>query len=275
MSITCQAGSHGFNAITRTCDPMDDHNHGTHVAGTIGAAGNNAAGVTGVNWIASVMGLKFLNAAGSGTVADAIDSIDFAMQVKSIFAASGSANVRVLSNSWGGGEFSQALLDQIMAAGEDEMLFVAAAGNNGLPNDILPTYPASYAAPSVVAVAATTNTDARAFFSNYGKNTVHLGAPGADILSTLRGGAYGYLSGTSMAAPHVSGAAVLALSHCSLNTSSLKTVLVDVVDPGALHGHDHDFGRPFECSQGDPVVLRAARHAVDPDCGRWRFSRCG
>jgi subtilase family serine protease len=210
---------------------MDDHNHGTHVAGTIGAVGNNAAGVVGVNWLTSLMGLKFLDSSGSGTTADAIDAIDFAMQVKQIFAASGGANIRILSNSWGGGDFSQALLDAINEAADDDMLFVAAAGNNGLPNDWIPMYPASYAAANIIAVAATTNTDARAFFSNYGAKTVHLGAPGADILSTLRGGTYGFQSGTSMATPHVSGAAALTLAHCVLNTASLKTALLDAVDP--------------------------------------------
>ena len=230
VQITCQAGTHGFNAITRTCDPMDDHNHGTHVAGTIGAAGNNANGVAGVNWVTSMMGLKFLGADGSGTTADAIDLIDFARQVKQIFAASGGANIRVLNNSWGGGDFTQALLDQINGAAADEMLFVAAAGNNGFPNDVFPAYPANYAAPNVISVAATTNTDARAFFSNYGAKTVHLGAPGFDILSTQRNGAYGFSSGTSMAAPHVSGAAGLALSHCALDTVTLKAALVETVD---------------------------------------------
>ena len=230
VPITCQAGTHGFNAITRTCDPMDDHNHGTHVAGTIGAAGNNAAGVVGVNWVTSMMGLKFLDSSGSGTTADAIDLIDFARQVKQIFAASGGANIRVLNNSWGGGDFTQALLDQINGAAADDMLFVAAAGNNGLPNDVFPAYPASYAAPNIVAVAGTTNTDAKSPFSNYGVKTVHLGAPGSDILSTIRNGAYGFASGTSMATPHVSGAAALTLSHCALDTATLKSALVDTVD---------------------------------------------
>ena len=210
---------------------MDDHNHGTHVAGTIGAVGNNAAGVAGVNWITSMMGLKFLDSGGSGTIADAIDAIDFALQVKQIFAAFRRREHPVLSNSWGGGDFSQALLDEINAADDADMLFVAAAGNNGLPNDLVPLYPASYTAPNVIAVAATTNTDTRASFSNYGAKTVHLGAPGVNILSTIRGGGYGFPSGTSMAAPHVSGAAALALSHCTLNTADLKTVLVDSVDP--------------------------------------------
>jgi subtilisin family serine protease len=134
VPVSCPAGSHGFNALTMSCDPMDDHNHGTHVAGIIGAAGNNGLGVAGVSWTTRLMGLKFLNAGGSGTVA----------------ALTGSADVRVLSNSWGGGPFSQALLDEIDQANENDMLFVAAAGNNGWSNDILPTYPASYDAPNVI-----------------------------------------------------------------------------------------------------------------------------
>src|SRR6185436_12619632 len=172
VPITCPAGSHGFNAIAMSCDPMDDHNHGTHVSGTIGASGQNGVGVVGVNWIAQLMGIKFLDAGGSGTLADAINAIDFAIQAKRAFAAGGGANIRVLSNSWGGGDFSQALLDEIRAADAEDMLFVAAAGNNGFSNDLLPTYPASYDSPNVIAVAATTNTDARAFFSNYGAASV-------------------------------------------------------------------------------------------------------
>jgi subtilisin family serine protease len=230
VAITCEAGTHGFNAINKSCDPMDDHNHGTHVSGTIGAIGNNAVGVTGVNWVASLMGLKFLSAGGSGTIADAVDALDFAIQVKAIFAGSGGANIRILSNSWGGGGFSQALLDQIKDANDQDMLFVAAAGNSGISNDFIASYPASYASPNVVAVLATTNLDARAGFSNYGVKSVHLGAPGANIVSTIRNGGYAYASGTSMATPHVSGAGALVLSHCTLNTSDLKDTLVQSVD---------------------------------------------
>src|SRR5687768_2852334 len=111
LVITCAAGSHGFNAITNTCNPFDDHSHGTHVAGTIGAVGNNAVGVTGVNWTASMMGLKFLDANGGGTLADAIKVIEFAIQAKVALGAD--ANIRILSNSWSGGGFSQALRNQI------------------------------------------------------------------------------------------------------------------------------------------------------------------
>src|SRR3989441_738236 len=231
QSITCPAGSHGFNAITNVCDPLDDNNHGSHVSGTIGAVGNNGTGVVGVNWTASIMGSKFINASGSGTTANAINALEFAVQTKAAFAATGGANVRVLSNSWGGGAFSQALLDEINRANANDMLFVAAAGNSGTPNDLFPEYPASYNAPNVVAVAATDNTDSLAFFSNYGPSSVHLGAPGIDVLSTTVGSNYAYLSGTSMATPHVSGAALLVLSKCALNTASLKTLLLNNVDP--------------------------------------------
>ena len=229
QTINCAAGTHGFNAITNTCDPMDDNNHGTHVSGTIGAVGNNASGVVGVNWTASIMGAKFLNKSGSGSTAGAINAIEFAIQAKTTFG--GGANVRVLSNSWGGGGFSQALLDQINKANANGMLFVAAAGNSGTNNDTTPFYPATYDAPNVVAVAATDNTDARASFSNYGATTVDLGAPGVDVLSTIIGNSYAYFSGTSMATPHVSGAAALVLSKCALTTSSLRDTILSNVDP--------------------------------------------
>lgn len=229
VNISCPAGSHGFDAITNSCDPMDDNGHGTHVSGTIGAA-SNSVGVVGVNWNASLMGMKFLNAAGSGTVADAVKAIEFAIQVKNIFGLSG-GNVRVLSNSWGGGAFSQALSDAIAKAYANDMLFVAAAGNAWSNNDMTASYPSNY--PNVVAVAATDNNDMLPFWSNYGANTVALGAPGVNIYSTWRG-QYLYLSGTSMAAPHVSGVAALVLSApaCgSLGVAGLRDVLLNNTVP--------------------------------------------
>lgn len=232
-TITCPAGSHGFNAVRETCDPMDDNNHGTHVSGTIGAV-SNGIGVVGVNWTASIMGIKFLGASGSGYTSDAVDGIEFAIQAKqNPFLG---ANVRVLSNSWGGGGYSATLLAAITKANANGMLFVAAAGNDGRNNDTTPSYPASYNAPNVIAVAASDSNDALASWSNYG-TTVHLAAPGVGILSTIRNGKYASWGGTSMATPHVSGAAALVLSACSsLTTPDLKkALLVNTTDhPGTL-----------------------------------------
>jgi subtilisin family serine protease len=227
QTITCAAGTHGFNAIARTCDPYDDHGHGTHVSGTIGAVGDNNSGVVGVNWTASIMASKFLDANGLGTVADAIDAIEFVIQA----AAATGTNVRVLSNSWSSSGSSQALLDEITRAHEHDMLFVASAGNNGWDNDVTPRYPASYNTLNMIAVASTGNRDVLAGNSNYGATSVHLAAPGVNILSTVPDEAYQYLSGTSMAVPHVSGAAVLVLSRCALNTAALKNNLLASVDP--------------------------------------------
>src|SRR3989441_6224674 len=226
QTITCAAGTHGFNAITSSCDPWDDQGPGTHVSGTVGAVGNNNLGPTGVNWTASLMASKFLDADGTGTLANSINAIEFVIQA----AAATGANVRVLSNSWSSGGFSQALLDEVNKANTKDMLFVASAGNNAADNDTVPRYPASYTASNVIAVGATDNKDRLASFSNYGATSVHLAAPGVNILSTMPGDVYQYLSGTSMAVPHVSGAAPLGLSRCALNTAALKTNLLGNVD---------------------------------------------
>jgi subtilisin family serine protease len=210
---------------------MDDQGHGTHVAGTIGAVGNNGLGVAGINWNVKIMALKFLDANGSGTTANAVNAIEFAIQAKQVLGAG--ANVRVLSNSWGGGAFSQALLDEIRKADAANVLFVAAAGNSGRDMEEQgPHYPSSYDAPNVVAVAATDPTDTLATWSNYGQWSVDLAAPGVGIYSTVRN-RYGTMDGTSMAAPHVSGAAALVLSvpACStLTPAELRSVLVGYTD---------------------------------------------
>jgi subtilisin family serine protease len=267
-TITCPAGSHGFNAIINSCDPKDDHNHGTHVSGTIGAVGNNATGVVGVNWTTRIMGLKFLNSAGSGSTSDAIKAIEFAIQAKAVLGSA--ASVRVLSNSWGGDTFSSALLDEINKANTNDMLFVVAAGNNSVNNDVTPSYPASYNAPNILTVAATDSTDALASFSNYGPATVHLGAPGVNIYSTIIG-SYAYLSGTSMATPHVSGAAMLLLSACSQNTAALKNLIMSNVDLlPALSGKTVTGGRLNvnrairACASAPTYTLSASPTSVSP-----------
>ena len=244
VAVNCPAGSHGFNAITRACNPQDDQYHGTHVAGTVGAVGNNAIGVAGVNWTASLIGAKFLGSDGRGFVEDAVEAIDFLIQTKAAFAGTGAANIRVLNNSWGGGGFSQALADIIAAANSSNMLFVAAAGNDGNNNDAEPFYPANYAIPNVLSVAATDSRDLLAGFSNRGAATVHLAAPGVNIASTTPGAQYAYLSGTSMATPHVSGAAALVLSRCTLTTAALRNDLLSTRDVlGSLAGQVSSGGR--------------------------------
>lgn len=172
----------------------------------------------------------------NGTVADAIIAIEFAIQAKKAFSSTRSANVRVLSNSWSGSGFSQALLDEINKAHLNGMLFVASAGNDGHNNVSQPTYPASYKAANLIAVGATDNQDHPAAFSNYG-STVALAAPGVGIQSTTIGNTYAYMSGTSMAVPYVSGAAALVLAKCPLDTAGVKRALLDNAEPvGALTG---------------------------------------
>src|SRR5262249_26072752 len=200
---------YGIDTANNDSNPMDDNNHGTHVAGTIGAVGNNNRGVVGINWNVRIMACKFVNASGSGTTEAAIDCLEYVKTMKDR-----GFNIVATSNSWGGGDFSQALADAIDAQRQSGMLFITAAGNGdflGFPinNDQTPFYPCSHYLPNVICVAATTRTDDRASFSNYGRRTVHIGAPGSEILSTVRGDSYASLSGTSMATPHVTGVAAL------------------------------------------------------------------
>ncbi|HET9952324.1 MAG TPA: choice-of-anchor D domain-containing protein [Candidatus Eisenbacteria bacterium] len=212
----------GWDFVNHDNDPYDDRGHGTHVAGTIGAVGNNGLGVAGVAWQVKLMPLKFLSSGGTGTTADAIAAIEYAT----------SMGVDIMSNSWGGGAYSLALQEAIADAGNAGILFVAAAGNASNNNDFEPFYPAGYDLPNVISVAASDATDHIASFSNYGATTVDLAAPGVDILSTIPGSGYGLNSGTSMAAPHVSGVlAVMKARFPSAPLTSLKARLLASVDP--------------------------------------------
>ncbi len=220
---------YGWDFYNNDNNPMDDHSHGTHCAGTIAALGNNGIGVVGVNWEAKVMALKFLSASGSGDTSDAVAAIEYATMMKQVY----NIPVIALSNSWGGGGFSQALEDAITAANSEGILFVAAAGNNyGSDNDVVPYYPACYDVPNVIAVAATDHNDNLASFSNIGASTVDLGAPGVNILSTVLSNGYGSKSGTSMATPHVSGVTGLIKAQFpGLTSSEIKARILGAVDP--------------------------------------------
>ena len=212
---------YGYDFVNEDGDPFDDNSHGTHVSGTIAAEGNNDTGVTGVNWDAQIMGLKFLNAGGSGNTFDAIEAIEYSIL----------NGAQLTNNSWGGGGFSLALQDAIAAAGEAGQLFVAAAGNFSQNNDTNPFYPASYDLDNIISVAATDDEDQLATFSHFGATSVDLGAPGVSTLSTVPGNSYGFKSGTSMATPHVSGAIGLALSqNPELTSSEVKELILDTTD---------------------------------------------
>lgn len=218
---------HGYDFVNNDGDPMDDNSHGTHVAGTIGAVGNNSKGVAGVAWNTSIMVLKFLDASGSGYLSDAVAALNYATMMKTDYGV----NVCATNNSWGGGGYYSPLNSAINAGADADMLFVAAAGNNGSNNDAVASYPGNYSSNSIISVAATNRNDALTYFSNYGATQVDLAAPGVNIYNTLRNNSYGNYSGTSMAAPHVTGTAALIWSkYPTLSYRQVRDAIFDGVD---------------------------------------------
>jgi subtilisin family serine protease len=230
----------GYNGTDPLTDPMDDNGHGTHCAGIIGAEGDNSEGIAGINWHVQIMPLKFLGRGGFGTTADAIKAINYAIDRKKH-----GVNIRVINASWGSTANSKALEDAIRAAGDAGILFVAAAGNDGSDNDRRPHYPSNYDLPNVISVAALDRNDQLASFSNWGVKTVHVAAPGKDILSTWLGDAYRDASGTSMAAPQISGVAALILAkEPNLSVEKLKERILKSVDKlDSLNGKIASGGR--------------------------------
>lgn len=214
---TNEEGHFGYNFVNDTPDPMDGNGHGTHCAGVIGAA-HNGIGIAGMMADVRMMALKFLSDSGRGDTAGAIQSIDYAIQ----------NGAHIMSNSWGGGGFSEALKEVIELANDHGIVFVAAAGNSNANTDNRPMYPAGYDVENIISVGAMDGRGNRSSFSNYGANSVHVFAPGSNIYSTVQNNRYRNLSGTSMAAPFVSGAIGLLLeSERNLSPVEIRERVMD------------------------------------------------
>lgn len=211
----------GWDFYDNDNDPSDTHGHGTHTAGIIGAVGNNGIGVTGVNWACKLMPLRFIGPNG-GYNSDAIRALEYAVGM----------GVKISNNSWGGDAYDQSLADAIEAAKNAGHIFVAAAGNSASDNNTAPMYPASYANDNIISVAAIDSTGSLAYYSNFGSTTVDIAAPGDQIYSTYIGNTLTYLSGTSMAAPHVAGvAALLWASHPEMTWQQVKARILAKARP--------------------------------------------
>lgn len=273
---------HGYDFANRDGLPRDDHGHGSHCSGTIGAKGDDNLGIVGVAWSVKIMAVKFLGADGSGSLADAVEAIDYATTM----------GANIMNNSWGGGGYSKSLEEAIQRSEKAGVLFVAAAGNSSLNIDIKPSYPASYSVGNIVSVAAVDNKGELAGFSNWGKASVHVAAPGVNIFSTTPSG-YESWSGTSMAAPHVSGVAALLLaSDTGLKGIELKKRLISFAKPSrslrnkvvsgmvdAYHAitqipQQPDADDPFYWMR-EPYSLSSPHPYADNYTETWKISRPG
>ncbi len=253
---------YGIDTCNDDADPADDHFHGTHVSGTIGAKGNNGIGVTGVAWKAKIMALKFLCGDGFGFTSDAIDAINYALVAKS----NNNYSRMILSNSWGGGGYSQALFDTISIAKGLGVLFVAAAGNDLLDTDNSISYPAGYNVDNIISVGASDANDDKAWFSNYGCSSVDVFAPGETILSTMPGDDYGTLSGTSMATPHITGIAAMVWANSpGKNWRSIKSAVMNSVDQPASMSR-------LSVSQGRANLNKALKAGALTEPTIWKIS---
>jgi subtilisin family serine protease len=240
----------GWDFANNDNDPMDDNGHGTHVAGTIGAVGNNGIGVSGVAWSTQIMPLKFLDRDGGGSLSDAIEAISYARI----------NGAKIINASWGGGGFSSALQSAITQFQNAGGIFVAAAGNESSNNAIVPSYPANY--PNVISVGASTRSDTLASFSNFGTN-VQVVAPGQAILSTLPNNTYGVLSGTSMATPHVAGAlALLWGQNPTLSATQIVSAMLNNTD-NVLRGTSSRYGR-LDVGKAAEALKQASTPITNP-----------
>jgi subtilisin family serine protease len=221
-----------FGSDLGDSDPTDENGHGTHVAGIIAATGNNSLGVIGVAWNTSIIPVKCLDDQGNGYISYLVNALDYVSALKDQ-----GHPIAVVNMSLGTGERSDALNRAVGRVAARGILLVAAAGNSyGQNNDEVPSYPANAESPLVISVAATTSSGALAAFSNYGPRSVDVGAPGADILSTvpplLKGAPYEYIDGTSMAAPIVSGVvALIAAANPAASSALIRDILLSTVTP--------------------------------------------
>jgi thermitase len=212
----------GWNFDGNTSNVQDDNGHGSHVSGILGAAGNNGIGVAGVDWNARILPVKILDSQGNGSTDAAVSAVYYAV----------AHGARIISASWGGADYSQALADALRYAGSHGVVFVTAAGNETANNDVTRSYPASYRLSNVISVAAVDSSGALARFSNYGATTVDVAGPGVGIISTVTGGAYASYSGTSMATPFVSGVvALLVAQHPEYTAAQLVQRVLATTKP--------------------------------------------